>query len=102
MFLDKYLNNLKLDIIYTNYNKEFINSLDEDNFIKVYNLLKEKGFYYIDDIIINYLELFTLDKKSIEKSLNTIESLIKDNYIEYIGKNMSLFNKVISLAVNYN
>ncbi len=102
MFLDKYLDNLRLKILYTNYNEDYLNSLEESSFKEVYTLLKEKGFYYTNDIILNYLELFTIDKKYVEKSLNEISSLIKDNYIEYLGKNMSLFDKVISLAINYS
>lgn len=102
MLLDKYLDDLRLKILYTNYNEDYLNSLEESSFKEVYTLLKEKGFYYIEDIILNYLELFTIDKKYVEKSLNEISSLIKDNYIEYLGKNMSLFDKVISLAINYS
>ena len=102
MFLDKYLDDLRLKILYTNYNEDYLNSLEESSFEEVYTLLKEKGFYYTNDIILNYLELFTIDKKYVEKSLNEISSLIKDNYIEYLGKNMPLFDKVISLAINYS
>ena len=102
MFLDKYLDDLRLKILYTNYNEDYLNSLEESSFEEVYTLLKEKGFYYTNDIILNYLELFTIDKKYVEKSLNEIASLIKDNYIEYLGKNMPLFDKVISLAINYS
>ena len=102
MFLDKYLDDLRLKILYTNYNEDYLNSLEESSFEEVYTLLKEKGFYYTNDIILNYLELFTIDKKYVEKSLNEISSLIKENYIEYLGKNMSLFDKVISLAINYS
>ena len=102
MFLDKYLDDLRLKILYTNYNEDYLNSLEESSFEEVYTLLKEKGFYYTQDIILNYLELFTIDKKYVEKSLNEIASLIKDNYIEYLGKNMPLFDKVISLAINYS
>ena len=102
MFLDKYLDDLRLKILYTNYNEDYLNSLEESSFEEIYTLLKEKGFYYTNDIILNYLELFTIDKKYVEKSLNEISSLIKDNYIEYLGKNMLLFDKVISLAINYS
>ena len=102
MFLDKYLDNLRLKILYTNYNEDYLNSLEESSFKEVYTLLKEKGFYYTNDIILNYLELFTIDKKYVEKSLNEISPLIKENYVEYLGKNMSLFDKVISLAINYS
>ena len=102
MFLDKYLDDLRLKILYTNYNEDYLNSLEESSFEEVYTLLKEKGFYYTNDIILNYLELFTIDKKHVEKSLNEISHLVKENYIEYLGKNMSLFDKVISLALNYS
>lgn len=102
MFLDKYLDDLRLKILYTNYNEDYLNSLEESSFEEIYTLLKEKGFYYTNDIILNYLELFTIDKKYVEKSLNEISSLIKENYVEYLGKNMSLFDKVISLAINYS
>ncbi len=102
MFLDKYLDDLRLKILYTNYNEDYLNSLEESSFEEVYTLLKEKGFYYTNDIILNYLELFTIDKKYVEKSLNEISHLVKENYIEYLGKNMSLFDKVISLALNYS
>lgn len=102
MFLDKYLDDLRLKILYTNYNEDYLNSLEESSFEEIYTLLKEKGFYYTNDIILNYLELFTIDKKYVEKSLNEISHLVKENYIEYLGKNMSLFDKVISLAINYS
>ena len=102
MFLDKYLDDLRLKILYTNYNEDYLNSLEESSFEEVYTLLKEKGFYYTQDIILNYLELFTIDKKYVEKSLDEISHLVKENYIEYLGKNMSLFDKVISLALNYS
>lgn len=102
MFLDKYLDDLRLKILYTNYNEDYLNSLEESSFEEIYTLLKEKGFYYTNDIILNYLELFTIDKKYVEKSLNEISHLVKENYIEYLGKNMSLFDKVISLALNYS
>ena len=34
MFLEKYVNKLYLDLIYSNYDERYINSLDENNFIK--------------------------------------------------------------------
>ena len=40
MFLDKFLNSTYLDLIYDNYDEKYINSLNEENFNKVYLLLK--------------------------------------------------------------
>ena len=43
MFLDKYLNSTYLDLVYSNYQEDYINLLDEDNFNKVYILLKNNN-----------------------------------------------------------
>ena len=102
MFLDKYLNDTYLDIIYSNYDEEYINILDEDNFNKVYNLLKKNNFYFIEDIILNYLELFELEDKYIELALNDIKDILGDDYVKKIGKNMTIIDKIISLAITYS
>jgi len=55
MFLTKYLNNIYYNLVIDNYSNSYINYLDEKNFEKIYNLLKKYDFYFIDDIILNYL-----------------------------------------------
>ena len=41
MFLEKYLNSTYLDLVYSNYEDDYIKLLDEDNFNKVYILMLE-------------------------------------------------------------
>ena len=62
MFLEKYVNSTYYNMILNNYNIEYLNSLDEDNFIKIYNLFKKYKFYFIDDIVLKYLEILDYDK----------------------------------------
>ena len=102
MFLEKYLNSTYLDLVYSNYNEDYLSMLDEENFYNVYMLLKNKDFYFIEDIILNYLELFEIDAKDVELALFDIKSLIGEDYIKKIGQNMSLLDKIISLAFAYN
>ena len=102
MFLDKYLNSTYLDLVYSNYEEDYINLLDEDNFNKVYILLKNNNFYFIDDIILNYLELFEIEEKYVQLAINKIKSILGDNFVEQIGKNMTLINKIIELAISYS
>lgn len=40
MFLNKYLDDLRLKILYTNYNEDYLNSLEESSFKEFYTLLK--------------------------------------------------------------
>ena len=64
MFLDKYLNSTYLDLVYSNY---------EDDYIK-------------------YVQLAIFD----------IKSILGDNFVEQIGKNMTIIDKIIRLAISYS
>lgn len=100
MFLSKYIDDIYIKILYSNYDINYLNNLDENNFFQVYNFLKQKGFYYLDDIILNYLEIFTFDYHKIEQALNIIKVSLGDNYIEIIGNNMSIIDKIIDIMID--
>ena len=102
MFLDKYLNSTYLDLVYCNYEEYYINLLDEDNFNKVYMLLKNNNFYFINDIILNYLELFEIEEKYVQLAINDIKSILGDDFVKKIGKNMILIDKAIEIAISYS
>lgn len=58
MFLEKYLSPVYLDIVYNNYDNEYLKLLDEDNFNEVYNFLKDMDFILLMIlllIILSYL-----------------------------------------------
>ena len=67
MFLEKYLDEFYYNMVLDNYEYEYLKTLDEDNFKEVYNLLKKYNFYFINDIILNYIEIFELDTKLLEE-----------------------------------
>lgn len=98
MFLEKYLNSTYLDLVYSNYEQEYLNSLDEENFKNVYMLLKKYNFYFIDDIILNYLELFEIEEKQVQFGISVIKSVLGENFVEKIGKNMTLIDEIIEKA----
>ena len=102
MFLEKYLNSTYLDLLYDNYDEDYINLLDEDNFNKIYLLLKKDNFYFIEDIILNYLELFEIDAKYVQLSIDNIKTLLGQDFVRKIGQNMTLIDKIIELAIEYS
>ena len=102
MFLDKFLNSTYLDLIYDNYDEKYINSLNEENFNKVYLLLKSYNFYFIEDIILNYLELFEIEVKYVQLAISNIKVTLGNDFVKKIGKNMTLMNKIIDLAIEYS
>ena len=102
MFINKYLNETYLDLLYDTYKEEYINTLDENRFDEVYNLLKSKGFYFIEDIILKYLELFEIDPKYISLALDDIEKEFGKEYPILIGNHITLMERVLDKAVEYS
>lgn len=88
MFLNKYINEFYLNLIYDNYEEDFINSLDEENFIKISNLFKNNNFYFINDIYLNYLEMFNLDYEEVFNKLEILKNKLGNNYNYIIGNDM--------------
>ena len=99
---NKYLDEHYLRLLYNNYEDYYLKSIDEENFDKVYNILVNDKFTFINDIIIYYLEAFELDSKYIEQSLKDMPNVIGDNYQEKISNNLKLFDEVIKKAIEYS
>ena len=101
MFIEKYLSQDKLKLLYSVYEDWYIEGLDEEQFLKIYNFLEQEGFYFIDDVILNYLELFEIDEKYVRNAFAEVKNVLGDNYIKDLGKDMSVINKIMELAETY-
>ena len=89
MFLSKYLDEFYYNLLLDNYEMNYLNSLDEDNFLLIYNLFKEFNFYFINDIILNYLEIFEMDYNIVLKKIKKLKDSLGNNFIYIIGSNMN-------------
>ena len=79
MFLEKYLDDFYYNMVVENYDYNYLEGLDEDNFKEIYKLLKEYHFYYINDIILNYIEIFSLDKEEVEQKIKELKEKFGNN-----------------------
>ena len=74
MFLETVLSENNMELIYDKYDKEYLECIDPYNFANIYNLFLENKFYFIEDLIVKYLEIFTLNKDIIEDAIFALES----------------------------
>ena len=95
MFIEKYLNKIYLDLLYDKYEEWYINQIDENKFNEIYNLFKEYNVYYIEDIIINYLEIFEYEKEIIEDRLLSLKERLGGNFISIIGNDLSYLDEIL-------
>ena len=96
MFLGKYVNKFYLELIYNNYDEGFLKGLDEENFISIYKLLKENKFYFIDDIILNYLEIFQMEYDEVYNGLINLRNKLGENFVYIIGNDMRYLEEILN------
>ena len=96
MFFETVLSETNMELIYDKYDKEYLECIDPYNFANIYNLFLENKFYFIEDLIVKYLEIFTLNKDIIEDAIFALESEYGSDYIYYIGKDLSILDEAIN------
>ena len=95
MNLNRYLNEFYYSLLIDNYDDEYLTTLDEFNFLKIYNLFEKYGFYYINDIILKYLEIFQMEIDYVENEILKLKDKLGDKYIYIIGNDMTYLNDII-------
>lgn len=95
MFLKEYLNKIYLSLLIDKYEENYLNSLDQEKFLKIYNLLKKYKFYFIEDIIITYLELFELEETKVEQEIINLKEKLGDNFVYLIGNDLSILSEIL-------
>ena len=98
MFLKKYLNDFYYNELLDNYKTEYLNMLDEQQFLKIYKLLIEYNFYFIEDIILKYLEIFELDVEIVKNNLEKLKEKLGDNFVYIIGNNMTYLDEILNVS----
>lgn len=96
MFLQKYVSEFYYNQILDNYKTEYLELLDEQNFLKIYKLFIEYKFYFIEDIILKYLEIFEMEYEFVEEKLKKIKDKLGNNFIYIIGNNMNYLNEILN------
>ena len=95
MFLEKYVNNFYYNQILDNYKIEYINTLDEQQFLSIYKLFLEYKFYFIEDIILKYIEIFELDYNIVKEKLENLKEKLGNNFTYIIGNNMNYLSEIL-------
>ena len=96
MFYDKYLDDYYLNELFSNYDINYLKSIEQKNFEEIYQLLKKYNFYFIEDIIEGYLEIFEMDKDIVEKRILILKDRLGDDFVNIIGEDMSYLDLIIN------
>lgn len=95
MWLNELLNKEYYYLLTNKYNEVYLNNIDKELFITNYKLLKSYNVPCIEDIIVKYLELFTINTNILEEKLLLFK--IKYNTFDVIKYDMNLLDTFIEL-----
>lgn len=95
MFLQKYVSEFYYNQILDNYKTEYLKSLDEQIFLKIYKLFVEYKFYFIEDIILKYLEIFEMEYNEVNEKLELLKNKLGNNFVYIIGNNMNYLDEIL-------
>lgn len=96
MFLETVLSDINFNLIIDKYDKEYLDSLDPYRFASVYNIFINNKFYFIEDLIIKYLEMFTLNDVIVNDAIDSLKEEYGNDFIYYIGKDLSILDDAIN------
>lgn len=99
MDLRKYLDDFYYDLLTDNYEDDYLEGIDEDNFLKVYNVFQKYGFYFINDIIIKYLEIFEMNPDYVEREILKLKDKLGITFVYLIGNDITYLNQIIENQV---
>ena len=96
MFLETVFSDINMDLIKDKYDIEYLESLNPYRFASIYNIFINNKFYFIEDLIIKYLEIFTLSDEIVSNAIKGLEEDFGSDYIYYIGKDLSILDDAIN------
>lgn len=99
MFLYDLLDDNSYKLLIDKYEEDYLNSINYENFMIIYKFFRSKKIYYIDDLIIYYLDIFTLDLDTIVKAISILEEKYGNDYVYIVGDNLKILEDTIILVL---
>ena len=78
---------------YDKYETSVLKNIDMKNFDAIIEFLKGKNMDFIDELIIDYLDLFLIPYNEFVKKCNKLEEKYGENLVEKIGNDMNILEE---------
>ena len=99
--LEKYFDEEELKEVYEGYEESVLANLDEKNIQNIINYL-EKNTTITKDILLYYLDLFTIDVNEFIRKFEKLKQLLGENYeillenkMDYLERMYTLWNPIL-------
>ena len=95
MFLENVLSDINFRLVLDKYDREYLENLDVYRFASIYNVFIDNKFYFIEDLMVKYLEMFTLNDDVVKEAIVNLKDEYGDDYVYSIGKDLTILDNAI-------
>ncbi len=75
------------------YSSSVIKNLNKDNMVKILMFLKRENCNYIEDLLEDYLDLFTIEYEVFVNKYRELNNKYDDKYLELVSEDMDLLEE---------
>lgn len=79
--------------ILNKYEKDIIRNISKENFVKIIKFLQEKNCDFIDEIVEDYLDLFSFEYDEFVEKYNKLELKYGDSLLNEIKDDMNILEE---------
>lgn len=95
MFLKKYLSEYNYNLLLESYNWNYLETLNEVNFLKIYTLFQQHQIDCMEDLIVDFLELFQWDERVLKGKLEQLEKEYNNHLSEAVENNLAIIGNIL-------
>lgn len=95
-----YLNNIlteaQISEIEETFSEGILDKLNEDNLKSIIIYLQKNQIYFIEDILIQYLDLFLMEKEQFIKKFEILKLKYSYNFVEILAHNLNILEEMLT------
>ena len=76
------------------YDSELTKKIDENNLSKIYKYLLNNGIYFVKDLVVDYLDIFTNGYDEFVKKFEDLKNKLGSNYVEILENDSTLWESL--------
>lgn len=96
-YLNLILSEEQIEEIIDTFEEEVLLKLDGDNIQKILSYLKEQKIYYMEDILVQYLDLFLMSYDEFVRKFEQLKAKYFANFVEYLAYHFDILEEIYNM-----
>ena len=90
-----FINNIDMEELFNKYHISIFKNVSKENLYKIICFLESEQFYYIDEIVLDYFDLFLIDYEDFIKKYELLKKKYGYSIVEKIAYDMSILEELL-------